>query len=349
MSFAHLHVHTEYSLLDGFSNIKKLVKRVKELDMPAVAITDHGTMFGVMDFYKAATAEGIKPIIGVEAYLAPRTMKDRDSKLDRSSSHLLLLAENETGYKNLLQISSAAQLDGFYYYPRIDHDFLAAHSEGIICTSGCMSAEIPRSLLDDKPEEAVKRMNWYYDVFGKDRFFVELQQHNIKEITDLNRKLVEMGARYSAKFIATNDVHYINQDDSRLQDVLLAIQTQTLLSDPDRMRMSDDSYYLRTPAEMNRLFAEVPEALSNTLLVAERCNVDLSFKGYHLPDFPVPVGYTTESYLRYLCDEGVKKRYGDHAASQQVRERIDYELGVVSKMGFSAYFLIVWDLCRYAR
>jgi len=317
--------------------------------MPAVAITDHGTMFGVMDFYKAATAEGIKPIIGVEAYLSARTMKDRDSKLDRSSSHLLLLAENETGYKNLLKISSAAQLDGFYYYPRIDHDFLAAHSEGIICTSGCMSAEIPRSLMDDKPEEAVKRMNWYYDVFGKDRFFVELQQHNIKEITDLNRKLVEMGARYSAKFIATNDVHYINQDDSRLQDVLLAIQTQTLLSDPDRMRMSDDSYYLRTPAEMSRLFAEVPEALTNTLLVAERCNVDLSFKGYHLPDFPVPAGYTTESYLRYLCDAGTRKRYGDRATSQQVRERIDYELGVVNKMGFGAYFLIVWDLCRYAR
>jgi DNA polymerase III subunit alpha len=349
MSFAHLHVHTEYSLLDGFSNIKKLIKRVKELEMPAVAITDHGTMFGVMDFYKAATAEGIKPIIGVEAYLSARTMKDRDSKLDRSSSHLLLLAENETGYKNLLKISSAAQLDGFYYYPRIDHDFLAAHSEGIICTSGCMSAEIPRSLLDDNPEEAVRRMNWYYDVFGKDRFFVELQQHNIKEITDLNRKLVEMGARYAAKYIATNDVHYINQDDSRLQDVLLAIQTQTLLSDPDRMRMSDDSYYLRTPAEMSRLFAEVPEALSNTLLVAERCNVDLSFKGYHLPDFPVPVGYTADSYLRYLCEEGARKRYGDRATSQQVRERIDYEFGIIHKMGFDAYFLIVWDLCRHAR
>src|SRR5687767_8036476 len=349
MSFAHLHVHTEYSMLDGFSNIKKLVKRVKELNMPAVAITDHGTMFGVIDFYKAATAEGINPIIRVEAYLAARGMQDRDSKLDRTSTHLLLLAENETGYKNLLKISSAAQLDGFYYYPRIDRDFLAAHSEGIICTSGCMSAEIPRALLDDRPEEAVRRMNWYYDVFGPDRFFVELQQHNIKEITDLNRKLVEMGARYSAKYIATNDVHYINQDDSRFQDILLAIQTNTLLTDPDRMRMTDDSYYLRTPQEMSQLFAEVPEALSNTLLVAERCNVDLSFKGYHLPDFPVPVGYTTESYLRYLCDAGARKRYGDRATSQQVRERIDYELGVVNKMGFSAYFLIVWDLCRYAR
>jgi DNA polymerase-3 subunit alpha len=349
MSFAHLHVHTEYSLLDGFSNIKKLVKRVKELEMPAVAITDHGTMFGVIDFYKAATNEGIKPIIGVEAYLAARGMKDRDSKLDRTSTHLLLLAENETGYKNLLRISSAAQLDGFYYYPRIDRDFLAAHSEGIICTSGCMSAEIPRLLLDENPEEAVRRMNWYYDVFGKDRFFIELQQHNIKEITDLNRKLVEMGARYTAKYVATNDVHYINQDDSRLQDVLLAIQTQTILTDPERMRMTDDSYYLRTPAEMSQLFVEVPEALSNTLLIAERCDVDLSFKGYHLPDFPVPEGFTAATYLRYLCEEGARRRYGDRAASQQVRERISYELGVVHKMGFDAYFLIVWDLCRYAR
>src|SRR5687767_1127262 len=349
MSFAHLHVHTEYSMLDGFSNIKKLVKRVKELNMPAVAITDHGTMFGVIDFYKAATGEGIKPIIGVEAYLAARTMQDRDSKLDRSSSHLLLLAENETGYKNLLKISSAAQLDGFYYYPRIDHDFLAAHSEGIICTSGCMSAEIPRALLNDNPEEAVRRMNWYYDVFGPDRFFVELQQHNIKEITDLNRKLMEMGARYSAKYIATNDVHYINQSDSRLQDILLAIQTNTLLSDPERMRMTDDSYYLRTPDEMSRLFAEVPEALSNTLLIAERCNVDLGFKGYHLPDFPVPEGFTVETYLRHLCDEGARKRYASRAASPQVQERLDYELGVINKMGFAAYFLIVWDLCRHAR
>src|SRR5512139_3775929 len=349
MSFAHLHVHTEYSMLDGFSNIKKLVKRVQELEMPAVAITDHGTMFGVIDFYKAAKEAGIKPIIGVEAYMAARGMKDRDSKLDRSSYHLLLLAENETGYKNLLKISSAAQLDGFYYYPRIDRDFLAAHSEGIICTSGGMSAEIPRAMLNDQPEEAVKRMNWYYDVFGPDRFFVELQQHNIKEITDLNRKLVEMGARYSAKYIATNDVHYINQDDARLQDILLAIQTQTLLSDKDRMRMTDDSYYLRTPQEMSQLFAEVPEALSNTLLIAERCNVDLSFKGYHLPDFPVPEGFTAETYLRHLCDEGAKKRYGEQATSQPVRERMEYELGIIHKMGFDAYFLIVWDLCRHAR
>jgi len=359
MSFAHLHVHTEYSLLDGFSNIKKLVKRVKELDMPAVAITDHGTMFGVIDFYNAATAAGVKPIIGMEAYMAARGMTDRDSKLDRTSSHLLLLAENETGYKNLLKIASAAQLEGFYYYPRIDHDFLAAHSEGLICTSGCMSAEIPRALLDDNPEEAVRRMNWYYDVFGPERFFVELQHHNIKEITELNRRLVELGARYTARYIATNDVHYINQPDSKLQDILLAIQTNSLLNDKDRMMMTDDSYYLRTAQEMGQLFAEVPESLSNTLLIAERCNVDLSFKGYHLPDFDVPEGYTAQTYLRegytaqtylrHLCEQGARRRYGEQATSQKVRERLDYELGIIHDMGFDAYFLIVWDLCRHAQ
>jgi len=348
MSFAHLHVHTEYSLLDGFSNIKKLMKRVKELDMPAVAITDHGSMFGVIDFYNAATEVGVKPIIGMEAYMAARGMKDRDSKLDRSSYHLLLLAENMTGYKNLLKIASAAQLEGFYYYPRIDHDFLAAHSEGLICTSGCMSAEIPRALLKENPEEAVGRMNWYYDVFGKDRFFVELQHHNIKEITKLNKDLLNLGARYEAKYVATNDVHYINQNDSKLQDVLLAIQTNSLLSDTDRMTMTDDSYYLRTALEMQQLFAEVPDSLSNTLLIAERCNVDLGFKGYHLPEFTVPEGYTAETYLRHLCEEGARRRYGEHAASQEVRERLDYELGIIHDMGFDAYFLIVWDLCAHA-
>jgi len=348
MSFAHLHVHTEYSLLDGFSNIEKLVKRVKDLEMPAVAITDHGSMFGVIDFYNAATEAGVKPIIGMEAYMAARGMTDRDSKLDRSSYHLLLLAENMTGYQNLLKIASAAQLDGFYYYPRIDHDFLAAHSDGLICTSGCMSAEIPRALLKNDPEEAVRRMNWYYDVFGKEHFFVELQHHNIKEITKLNQDLVELGARYEAKYVATNDVHYINQSDAQLQDVLLAIQTNSLLSDKDRMTMTDDSYYLRTAAEMETLFTEVPESLSNTLLVAERCNVDLGFKGYHLPEFEVPGGFTAETYLRHLCEGGAKRRYGDQADSKEVRERLDYELGIIHNMGFDAYFLIVWDLCEYA-
>lgn len=349
MTFAHLHVHTEYSMLDGFSNIKKLIKRVKEMNMDSVAITDHGTMFGVIDFYKTAKAEGVKPIIGLEAYMAARGMKDKDGKLDRSSFHLLLLAENDAGYRNLLKIASAAQLDGFYYYPRIDHDFLAAHSEGLICTSGCMSAEIPRALLNENPEEALRKWDWYYEVFGPDRFFVELQQHDIPEILELNKKLLELGSRYSARYVATNDVHYINQDDAKLQDILLAIQTNSMLDDPERMRMSDDSYYLRSPQEMSRIFAEVPQAISNTLLIAERCNVDLDFKGYHLPEFPVPTGHTAESYLRLLCEAGAEKRYGDRCDSAQVRERLNYELGVINNMGFDAYFLIVWDLCNFAR
>ena len=349
MSFTHLHVHSEYSLLDGFSNIKKLVKKVQEMEMNSVAITDHGTMFGVIEFYNAAKAAGIKPIIGLEAYLAARKMGDRDSKLDKQSSHLLLLAENMTGYHNLLQIASTAQLQGFYYFPRIDKDFLADHAEGLIATSGCMAADVPRTILREGPDAARKKLDWYYDVFGPDRFFIELQQHEIKELPALNRTLLELGERYQARYVATNDVHYIEQDDARLQDILLAIQTGSLLSDDNRFRMTDQSYYLRSPQEMASLFSEVPEALSNTQLIADRCNVDLSTNGYHLPVFPVPEGDTAETYLRRLCEEGVQRRYGPRARDQKVRERLEYELGVIHQMGFDAYFLIVWDLCRFAR
>src|SRR5450759_1559173 len=297
MSFAHLHVHTEYSLLDGFSNIKKLVKRAKEMDMPALAITDHGTMFGVIEFYHAAREVGIKPVIGVEAYMAARTMQEHDPREDRRSSHLLLLAENETGYKNLLQIASAAQLEGFYYYPRIDKEFLARHAQGLICTSGCMSAEVPRLIKQDQLDAARRSIDWYYQVFGKDNFFFELQQHDVPELEKINRTLLELGPHYNARFVATNDSHYIDPEDAKYQDILLAIQTGALLSDPGRMRMSDGSYYLRSPDEMARLFAEVPESLSNSLLIAERCNVSLDVKEYRLPLFEVPAGQTAETYL----------------------------------------------------
>jgi DNA polymerase-3 subunit alpha len=349
MSFVHLHVHSEYSLLDGFSNIKKLVKRAKELEMPALALTDHGTMFGVIDFYNAATAAGIKPIVGVESYLAARGMNERDPQADKKSTHLLLLAENETGYKNLLKIASAAQLDGFYYYPRIDHQFLAAHSEGLICTSGCMSAEVPRLIQQGNLEAARKQLDWYYEVFGANNFFLELQQHDIKELESINKNLITLGRRYEARFVATNDVHYINRDDARLQDILLAIQTGCVLSDPNRMRMTDNSYYLRTPEEMAALFADVPDAIQNTVLIADRCNIDLGFKGYHLPQFEVPDGKTAESYLRELCEQGLERRYGPRVNDPVVRQRLDYELGIIHQMGFDTYFLIVWDLCRYAR
>ncbi|HPA34068.1 MAG TPA: DNA polymerase III subunit alpha [Anaerolineaceae bacterium] len=349
MSFVHLHVHTQYSLLDGFCNIGRLIQRVKDLGMPAVAITDHGTMYGVIEFYNAAVKQGIRPIIGLEAYLSPRRMTDRDPRLDRTPYHLLLLAENQAGYRNLLKIASAAQLEGYYYHPRIDHEFLAEHAEGLICTTGCLAGEVPRLIIERGPDLARRQLDWYYQVFGPDHFFFELQQHPIPELGIVNRHLLEWGDHYHARYIATNDAHYIQREDARLQDILLAIQTQSVLTDPNRMRMNDDSYYLRTPQEMQELFREKPEAVTNTLEFAERCNVDLSNKEYHLPRFPVPEGQTAQTYLRQLCEDGIRRRYASRANDPKVRERLEYELDVIHTMGFDAYFLIVWDLCRHAR
>ncbi len=349
MSFAHLHVHTEYSLLDGFSKISGLVERAKQLEMTSLAITDHGALYGVIEFFNAAKEGGIHPVIGMEAYLASRHMGDRDPEEDKKSSHLLLLAENQTGYNNLLKIASAAQLAGFYYFPRIDREFLAAHAEGLIATSGCLSAEIPRAILKENLPEAHRHLDWYYQVFGPDRFFLELQHHEIPDLHKVNRVLRELGERYKANFVATNDVHYINPEDARLQDILLCVQTGTLHTDPRRMRMSGSDFYLRSPQEMEALFAEVPDALSNTQLIADRCQVDLSNKGYHLPEFKVPAGYTTDTYLRELCEAGLERRYGSRAQDAELRQRMEHELKVIAKMGFNAYFLIVWDLCRYAK
>ncbi|NJD58517.1 MAG: DNA polymerase III subunit alpha, partial [Anaerolineae bacterium] len=349
MSFVHLHVHTEYSLLDGFSNIRRLVERARDMGMPGIAITDHGTMFGVIEFYNAATQAGINPVIGLEAYMAARSLRGHDPQEDKRSSHVLLLAENENGYKNLLKLASTAQLEGFYYYPRIDHDLLAQHAEGLICSTACMSGEVPRLLAQGNQEAADRQLAWYYDVFGANNLFIELQQHNIPELPAVNRSLLELGRKYNARFVATNDVHYIEPSDARLQDIMLCIQTGSLLTDPRRMRMTDDSYYLRSPDEMKALFAETPEAISNTLQITERCRLALGFKGYHLPHFEVPEGFTADTYLRQLCEAGLQRRYGERATDPTVRTRLDYELQVIHKMGFDTYFLIVWDLCRYAR
>ena len=317
--------------------------------MPAVALTDHGSMFGTMRFYQAAREVGIKPLLGMEAYLATRGMADRDPALDGQAFHLLLLAENETGYRNLLKIATAAQLQGFYYRPRIDREFLAAHSEGLICTTGCLSGEVPRALFQGREQHARKLLDWYFEVFGRDRFFFELQQHEIPGLQQVNQQLIDLAPKYQARLIATNDVHYINPEEADLQDVMLCIQTGAVRSDPDRMRMSDASYYLRSPAEMAELFGDVEGALENTLWIAERAQVDLDFEGYRLPPFAVPEGHTAQSYLRERCLEGLDRRYGTRAGAPQLRERLDYELGIIHEMGFDAYFLIVWDLCRHAR
>ncbi|NPA91390.1 MAG: DNA polymerase III subunit alpha [Chloroflexi bacterium] len=350
-AFVHLHVHTEYSLLDGLSRIPQLVARAAELGQPALAITDHGVMHGVIDFYRAAKKAGIKPIIGMEGYLAPRGMRDRDPKRDTKPYHILLIARNLTGYINLMKIATAGQLEGFYYKPRVDKEFLAEHAEGLIATSGCAAAEIPRLLEQGREQEAVEAIHWYRDVFGPDHFFLELQDHSIPWLKELNRKLIEFSRKYNIPLLATNDVHYVRAEDARYHDVLLCVQTGKTIDDPTRLRMSDESYYLKSRAEMAQLFGEVPEALDNTLLIAEMCDLDLDayYAGYHLPHFPVPEGHTAETYLRHLCETGLRKRYGDRADSPEVRARLEHELDIIHRMGFDAYFLIVWDLVEHAR
>ncbi|MFN8373132.1 MAG: DNA polymerase III subunit alpha [Anaerolineae bacterium] len=353
--FVHLHVHTEYSLLDGLSRIDQLVARAKELNMPAVAITDHGTMFGVIDFFRACKDAGVKPVIGVEAYLARRGMEDKDPKHDKKPFHMLLLAQDLQGYRNLLKIASESQLRGYYYRPRIDKAFLREHSKGLIATSGCLAAEIPSMVMDGKGEEAMKMVGEYQDIFGAENFYLELQQHRIDELDVLNKWLVEyrQSRHTNIQLIATNDVHYVMESDYDPHDTLLCIQTGALKTEEDRLRMTDPSYHLTSQEETWRNFSWLPEdmrkeAMHNTLKVAEMCNVDLSTKGYHLPVFPVPAGYDSTTYMRYLCEKGLEWRFGSRKNEQVLVDRLNRELNIIKDMGFETYFLIVWDLCQYA-
>ena len=346
--FVHLHVHSEYSLLDGLGRVKDLAQRAAEMGQPALAITDHGVMYGVIEFYRACKAAGIKPIIGIEIYLAQESMHRRDPQKDKSPHHLILLAENNTGYQNLLQIATAAQLEGFYYKPRVDKAYLEAHAEGLIALTACGSGEIPRLIKAGRMDEARRVASWYREVFGPEHFYLELQRHEgIPELEQINAGLLELSQEMGIPVVATNDVHYVLPEHAPAQEVLLCIQTNTTLRDPKHMTMGDESFYLKSSEEMAALFADVPQALENTLRIAERCDVNLDPTGYHLPVFEVPEGYDAQSYLRHLCEKGLKRRYP--IITDEIRARLEHELKVIHEMGFDTYFLIVWDLVQAAR
>lgn len=345
--FVHLHVHTEYSLLDGAARIKEVVAAARKMGMPALAITDHGSMFGVVDFYKACRKEGIKPILGCEIYMAPRTMSDRVPHVDDHLYHLTLLAENEKGYRNLLQLVSLGYIDGFYYKPRLDKQTLARFSTGLIALSGCVAGEVAELVQTGQLDKARQVAAEYNDIFGAGNFYLEVQDHGLPEQQTINRGLVEIGRALQIPLVATNDVHYVKREHAEMQDVLLCIQTGKTIDDPNRLRFNSNELYLKSPAEMAGIFGELPAALENTLAIAGRCQVDLAFNQLHLPDYPIPEGKTADSYLAELCHQGIQWRYGE--ITEPVRRRLEYELSVIRQMGYAAYFLIVWDFIHYAR
>ena len=348
MAFTHLHVHTEYSLLDGSSKINEITARAKELGMDSIAITDHGVMYGVIDFYRAAKNIGIKPILGCEVYVAPGSRFDKEAGMSEDRYyHLVLLAENNTGYANLMKIVSKGFVDGFYYKPRVDYEVLSEYHEGIICLSACLAGEVQKYLQRGLYEEACKSALHYQEIFGKGNYFLELQDHGIPEQGFVNQQLIRMSKELGIELVATNDIHYTYADDAAAHDVLLCIQTGKKVSDTDRMRYEGGQYYCKSEEEMRALFPYAPQALDNTHKIAERCNVEIEFGVTKLPHYEVPEGYDSWTYLNHLCDEGLVKRYADKA--DELRERLDYELGVIRKMGYVDYFLIVWDFINYAK
>lgn len=347
-NFTHLHVHTEYSLLDGFSRVKTLVKRAKEKGMTAVAITDHGCMFGAIDFYKAAKAEGIKPIIGCEVYTAPRKLTDKDPNYDKHQGHLVLLAKDMTGYKNLIKIVSKSYVDGFYYKPRTDMDELKKHSQGLIALSACLAGDVPRAIMNGNYDKARKLAMEYRDIFGNGNYYLEIQDHGLPEQKQVNTEVVRLSRELNIPLVATNDVHYVDKDDAKIQDILMCLQMQKTIDDENRMKFPSDEFYLKSREEMEQLFPELEEALDNTNEIAERCNVEFEFNKYHLPRYDVPEGYTTNGYFRELCQKGLVERYGEDCP-EEYKERLEYELNTIENMGYVEYFLIVWDFINFAK
>ena len=347
MQFCHLHTHTEYSLLDGEASIKKLVARVKELGMDSCAITDHGSMYGVVDFYREAKSQGIHPVIGCEVYMAPRSRFDKVHDIDNKTSHLILLAENQRGYKNLIKLVSAGYIDGFYYKPRIDFEMLKEHSEGIIALSACIAGEVPKALLRGDYDEAKKIALKYAEALGKDNYFLEIQDHGLSEQKRIIPDMLRLSEETGIGLVATNDIHYLKKEDAKYQDVLMCIQMEKKVDDPDRMKFETEEFYIKSPEEMASLFEYVPQAIENTEKIAKRCNVDFDFGTRHLPAYAVPDGKDAFEYLRELCQSGLEKRYSP--VSDELQKRLDYELGVIKSMGFVDYFLIVWDFIHFAK
>ncbi|MBR5218054.1 MAG: DNA polymerase III subunit alpha, partial [Oscillospiraceae bacterium] len=347
MGFAHLHVHTEYSLLDGACRIRDLAKRVKELGQTAIAVTDHGVMYGAIDFYRACKAEGVHPVIGCEVYVAARSRHDKIHEFDAESRHLVLLCQNETGYRNLSYMVSQAFVDGFYVKPRIDLELLRAHSEGLIGLSACLAGEIPKRILQGNYEGAKEYALMMQEILGEGNFYLELQDHGIPKQQEVNRALLLMHQETGIPLVATNDAHYLRKEDAESHDVLLCIQTGKTVDDANRMRYEPQNFYLRSTEEMEQLFGGYPEAIENTQRIADRCQFDFTFGKYHLPEFKLPPGYDSPTYLRKLCEEGFLERYGTEKESY--RQQLEYEMDMIGKMGFTDYFLIVSDFVRYAK
>ncbi len=347
MSFVHLHVHTEYSLLDGACRISSMMERVKELGQNAVAITDHGVMYGCIDFYKAAKAAGIKPIIGCEVYVARRSMEDCVHGIDNNPYHLVLLCENRKGYENLCFMVSEAFKRGFYGKPRVDMELLAQYHEGLIATSACLAGGVAQQLLNEDYEGAKRHALALHEIFGPDNFYLELQDHGIAEQQPVNQGILRLARETGLPLIVSNDAHYLRKSDAKMQDVLLCVQTGKTVDDPNRMRFQTEEFYLKSEEEMLTLFPGCREALENTQRIADRCNVEFVFNEYHLPSFPVPEGYTNEEYFWKLCTDGFRERYENPPV--EYRERLQYEFDVISRMGYVNYYLIVWDFIRYAK
>ena len=347
-NFVHLHIHSEFSLLDGANRIKDLPVRAKELGMDAMAITDHGVMYGVIDFYKACKKEGIKPIIGCEMYVAPRSRFDKDPVLDKQYNHLILLAKNNEGYKNLSKLVSIGFVEGYYYKPRIDLEVLEKYHEGIICLSACLAGAVSQAILNGDMEKAEEVALWHKNIF-KDDYYIEIQNNGIREQVMVNQKLIQLARKLDIPLVATNDAHYLKREDAYNHEVLLCIQTGKRMSDPDRMRFETEELYVKSPEEMSEYFSAFPDAIENTVKIAEKCNVEFEFGHTILPNYDVPKEFETHyDYMKKLCDDGLKERYGDNL-SKEITDRAEYELSVIKKMGYVDYYLIVWDFIHYAK